>query len=432
MRTDSTRVGDEAYRQGVACIKQLFGEETVSAARRSFKKTKLAQDAHEAIRPTDCSRTPDAVASFLAKDQLALYRLVWQRFLASLAASAVYATRDVDVAAGKRFLLRANGRRLVKPGYLAIMPDQRPEDDEVLPETAVGEELSVRSMEGAQHFTEPPPRYTEASLIKELEENGVGRPSTYATILGIIQARDYVNKKAGVLHPTELGEKVWNTLDRFFRDVFEIDFTARMETELDKVEEEKEDWRTVVRQFYDPLDADLGQFKDKKLALKSLVQEETEELCKNCGRKLVKKWSRNGPFLACPGYPECRYTRPIEGEQTLERACPKCGGALVYKTGRFGKFIACGKYPECKYTEAISLGLKCPGEGCGGDVIEKRTRRGRVFYGCSKYPACTYASWDKPTSQLCPHCSKALLVEKESTKKGRYLRCPSCKSEVAP
>jgi DNA topoisomerase-1 len=432
MRTDSTRVSDEAYRAGIACIEELYGAAVASATRRSFKKTRLAQDAHEAIRPTDCRRTPDAVGAYLGKDQLVLYRLVWQRFLASLAASAVYKVLEVDVTAGERFILRATGRRLVKPGFLKIFPDQRPEADEILPAVALGEHLSVHNLDPSQHFTEPPPRYTEATLIKELEENGVGRPSTYATILGIIQARAYVNKRGGALHPTELGEKVWQMLDRFFRDIFEVDFTARMETELDKVEEAKEDWRNVVRLFFMPLSVDLDSLKEKRQELKILVQEETDEVCKNCGRNLVKKWGKNGQFLACPGFPECRYTRPVDEEEAIERRCPRCGGELVYKNGRFGRFIACQQYPACTYTEAISLGMKCPMKGCDGDIIEKRTRRGKVFYGCSRYPRCTYASWDKPTQRLCPNCSGTLLVEKQSAKKGRYLKCPSCKFEVAP
>ncbi len=432
MRTDSTRIGDEAYRQGIEFLEGAYGPDILPRGRKSFRKAKLAQDAHEAIRPTDCARTPDALRKFLSKDQLALYRLVWQRFLASLAAPAVYAVREIDIAAGPRFMLRANGRRLVQPGFLAIMQDDSPERDEWLPDLAAGDAVTIRALDTAQHFTEPPPRYTEASLIKELEEKGIGRPSTYATILGVIQARDYVRKKGGSLQPTELGEQVWNMLDGLFRDIFEIDFTARMESELDKVEESKEDWRTVVKLFYDPLTVDLSAVKERRAELKRLVQEETDTLCENCGRRLVKKWGRNGPFLACPGFPECRYTRPLEEERSIDRACPQCGGALAYRNGRFGKFIACTQYPTCKYTEAITLGIPCPVPACGGEIGEKRTRRGKIFYGCSNYPKCTYASWDKPTGQLCPACSKAYLVEKDSKKKGRYLRCPACRHEVTP
>jgi DNA topoisomerase-1 len=292
--------------------------------------------------------------------------------------------------------------------------------------------VAIRSIDASQHFTEPPPRYTEASLIKELEDKGIGRPSTYASILGVIQARDYVNKKASALYPTELGEKVWKMLESYFRDVFEIDFTARMEMELDKVEEGKDDWKDVVKLFYDPLTVDLEAVRKKGADLKKLVQEETKEVCDNCGKSLVKKWGKNGPFLACPGFPECRFTRPLEEAQPIDRTCPQCGGGLVHRTGRFGRFIACSKYPACKYTEAVTLGIPCPVEGCGGQISEKRTRRGRIFYGCSNYPKCTFASWDKPTAQTCPACGKARLVEKSSAKKGRYLKCPSCRHEVTP
>lgn len=432
MRTDSTRLGDEACRRGASYLEETHGPDILPGGRRTYRKAKLAQDAHEAIRPTDCYRTPEALRAHLNRDQLALYRLVWQRFLASLAAPAVYAVREVDIAAGRRFALRAGGRRLLKPGFLAVMQDDAPERDEWLPDLSPGDAVAVRTLDASQHFTEPPPRYTEASLIKELEEKGIGRPSTYAAILGVIQARDYVQKRGGALHPTELGEQVWKMLDRLFRNIFEVDFTARMETELDKVEDAKEDWRDVVKLFYDPLTVDLAEVKNRRAELRSLVQEESDEVCENCGRTLVKKWGRNGPFLACPGFPECRYTRPLEKEEAIDRPCPQCGGALAYRNGRFGKFIACTKYPSCKYTEAVTLGIPCPIPGCGGQIGEKRTRRGKVFFGCNNYPRCTFASWDKPTDRLCPSCSKNYLVEKDSKKKGRYLRCPSCRHEVSP
>jgi DNA topoisomerase-1 len=432
MRTDSIRLSAEAQTQGTAYLRETFGDDMPATGRKAFKQAKGAQDAHEAIRPTDCYRTPDSLKRHLGKDQLSLYRIIWQRFLASLAAPAVYRVVEADIMAGDRFLLRSNGRTLVKPGFLAIMQDQKTEQDETLPALAVGDSVAIRSIDASQHFTEPPPRYTEASLIKELEDKGIGRPSTYASILGVIQARDYVNKKASALYPTELGEKVWKMLESYFRDVFEIDFTARMEMELDKVEEGKDDWKDVVKLFYDPLTVDLEAVRKKGADLKKLVQEETKEVCDNCGKSLVKKWGKNGPFLACPGFPECRFTRPLEEAQPIDRTCPQCGGGLVHRTGRFGRFIACSKYPACKYTEAVTLGIPCPVEGCGGQISEKRTRRGRIFYGCSNYPKCTFASWDKPTAQTCPACGKARLVEKSSAKKGRYLKCPSCRHEVTP
>jgi len=429
MRTDSTRVSDEAYRRGTKFIADTFGPEVVYRGKRGFKKAKRSQDAHEAIRPTDCRRTPDKLKRFLTKDQHSLYELVWSRFLASLAAPAVYEVKEADIAAGDRFLLRASGRRLKSPGFLEIMPDRRSEKEDWIPDMTAGDGVRLVNIDASQHFTEPPPRFNEASLIKELEDKGIGRPSTYASIISIIQARDYAKKEKGTLFPTPLGEQVWKILDQLFKDIFEVDFTARMENELDKVEEAKEDWQDVVRFFYEPLVGDLEKVKEKGNDLKSLVQEGTDEICESCGRKLVKKWGKNGPFLACPGYPECRFTKSLDKEEELDRACPKCGGVLKYKNGRFGRFIACQNYPECRYTEAVTLGIPCPEEGCGGDIVEKRTRRGKIFYGCSNYPKCTFASWDKPTSKRCTSCSESYLVEKESKKKGRYLKCPACKAE---
>jgi DNA topoisomerase-1 len=432
MRTDSTRVSDEAYRRGTEFIRSTYGPEVVYKGKRAFKKAKQSQDAHEAIRPTDCHKMPEKLKGFLTKDQLALYTLIWKRFLASLAAPAVYDVREADIAAGDRFVLRATGRRLKLPGFLAIMPDRKSEEETWIPDLSTGDEISIRELDSFQHFTEPPPRFTEASLIKELEDKGIGRPSTYASILSIIQARDYARKEKGSLCPTPLGEQVWKILEQLFRDIFEVDFTARMEGELDKVEEAKENWEDVVRLFYQPLAVDIEKINKQNANLKQLVQEETDEICENCGRKLVKKWGKNGPFLACPGYPQCRFTKSLEKEETLERSCPKCSGKLIYKNGRYGRFIACQNYPECKYTEAATLGIPCPVKGCGGEIVEKRTRRGKIFYGCSRYPECTYASWDKPTPQRCQHCSESYLVEKDSKKKGRYLKCPSCKAEFSP
>ncbi len=432
MRTDSTRVSDEAYEQGVSYISKIYGDNYLYKRKRSFKKKKHSQDAHESIRPTDCFKNPDELESYLDKDQLALYRLIWMRFLASLASPAVYSIREVDISAGDRFLLRANGRKLKEEGFLAIFPDKKSEEESWLPKLSAEDSLAVRKMDSSQHFTEPPPRYSEALLIKELEDLGIGRPSTYASIISIIQTRDYAKKEGRTFYPTELGEIVWKLLSQLFKDIFEVDFTARMEGELDKVEESNEKWQDVVRFFYEPLKADLEKFKGRKEELKKLVQDETEEICEKCGRKLVKKWSRNGPFLACPGFPECRFSRSIEEEEEIDRQCPKCGGKLTVKNGRFGKFIACSNYPECKYTEAVTLGIKCPEEGCGGELIERRTRKGKIFYGCSNYPDCTYASWDKPTERICPECGKTNLVEKNSKKKGLFLRCPLCKHEVAP
>ena len=430
MRTDSTRISREACEQGMAWLKETYGAESVGS-KRGFQAAKLAQDAHEAIRPTDVFLTPEDVGAYLTGEQRALYELIWRRFLASLAAPAVYKVLEVDVAAGERYILRAGGRRLVFPGFLAVFPDRKPEEDSWLPELTVGEDVTITSIDGVQHFTEPPPRFSEAALIKELEDRGIGRPSTYASIISIIMERGYVEKDGRSLRPTELGEKVWESLSKLFNDIFEVDFTARMETELDKVEEAGEKWQDVVRFFYEPLTVDLQTFDERRAELKSIVQEETGETCENCGRNLVRKWSRNGPFLACPGFPKCRYSRSLEQEAAIDRTCPQCGGALLYKNGRFGRFIACSGYPECRYTEAVSLGIPCPEDGCDGEITQKKSRRGRVFFGCNRYPTCKFASWDKPVPQKCPQCGNAWLVEKKVKGGDTRLRCPSCKHEVS-
>jgi len=428
MRTDSVRISDDAYKNGVSYIEQSLGKDKVSADKGRFKKSKSAQDAHEAIRPTDSFRTPDSLSKFLERDQLSLYRLIWQRFLASLSVSAVYQVSRVDIKAGK-YILASNSRILKEKGFLAIMPDRKPDVDVMLPDLLEGEVLSLKKLEGIQHFTEPPARYSEAALIKTLEENGIGRPSTYASILGIIQTRGYASKEKRTLFPTKLGEEVWRILDKLFKDIFEIDFTAGMENRLDEIEAHKLKWQNVIEDYYKHLKIDLEKFNGEKNDAKKLVQEETEEICENCGKKLFLKWSRNGQFLACPGYPECKFTKSID-EDDMDRNCPECGGKLRYKNGRFGRFIACSNYPECKYTEPLKIGVKCPNDDCDGDIIEKRTKRGKIFYGCSNYPKCKFASWDKPIEKECPQCGGNVLMEKYTKKKGNFLICPSCKHEV--
>ncbi len=429
MRTDSTRVSGEAYRDGVSCIKKVFGNEYVHSGKRSFRKKKGTQDAHECIRPTDSFRTPEQAKPFLNKGQYALYNLIWQRFLASLASPAVYQTRRADISAGSRYLLRSSGRRLKFKGFLAIMPDRKREEESWIPDIKEGDRLSIIKLDKNQHFTEPPPRYTEGSLVKELEDKGIGRPSTYASIISIIQYRKYATKRKATLYPTRLGEDVWNILSRLFSDIFAIDFTARMESELDKVEEREKEWQEVVKYFYQPLTSDIEKANHRKDQMKELVQEETDEVCEKCGRKMVIKWSRNGRFLACTGWPECKFSRSIN-EKEIDKKCPRCGGQLVFKDGRFGRFVACKNYPECRYTEPVKIGLKCPVKGCGGDIIERKSRRGKIFYGCSNYPKCKYANWDRPTDRICPNCGNDYLVEKHSSRKGDYLKCNSCKAEI--
>jgi DNA topoisomerase-1 len=433
MRTDSVRISPQAIDGAREFIDTTYGGEYLPGKPRSYKQKKGAQDAHEAIRPTDVIRTPESVKSHLKKDQFALYELIWRRFVASQMASARYDTTEVVIDSG-RCGLKANGRVMTFPGFLNVYPETLSEGENELPRMEKSDPLTAKSVDGVQHFTEPPPRYSEATLIKELEEKGIGRPSTYASIVSIIQDREYALKQDGRLRPTTLGQQVWLTLEGFFPRVFDTSFTALMEEELDRVEGGEDTWQKVVEDFYTPFRKALDHIDDKKEGIKSSLQEETDVECEKCGRNLIKKWGRNGQFLACPAYPECKFSRPLEEEaQTLrlDGDCPKCGGKLIAKVGRYGRFAACEKYPECKHTEAFPIGVPCPEKGCGGQVVEKVTRRGRRFYGCGKYPECNFASWDRPVATPCPACHNAYVVEKSSARRGNFLKCPKCKEEVA-
>jgi DNA topoisomerase-1 len=442
MRTDSVRVSDQAKEAARDYITQTWGEDYSPEKSRAYKTSAKAQDAHEAIRPSDVARAPESLKGKLTKDQYALYDLIWRRFLASQMESARYDTTEVRVAAGP-YTLKASGRVMTFPGFLAVYEETLDEDGGDLPAVNAKDALAAQSMEGIQHFTEPPPRYTEATLIKELEDKGIGRPSTYANIVSIIQDREYVEKQEGRLAPTTLGRQVWKTLERFFPEVFDTSFTAQMEQELDKVEGGEFEWQSVVKDFYGPFQESLDHIDEKKTRLKSELQEDTDIKCEKCGRNLIKKWGRNGQFLACPAYPECKFSRPIADPSAnveIEGACPKCGSPLVAKSGRFGRFVACANYPECKHTEAFPIGMKCPREGCGGKIVEKRTKRGKTFYGCSNYRApvegqpqtgCDWASWDKPVAEECSNCGNPYMVHKSSKTRGDFLKCPKCKEEMA-
>jgi len=434
MRTDSTRVSDLARREGIEHVLRHLGDDYVPETERKFKVGKGAQDAHEAIRPTAVGRTAESLRRFLTPDQLALYDLVWRRFLASLMSSAVYQVTTADIAAGEA-LFRASGSLLQFDGYLRVYPDLREKEDGegALPPLAAGQTLELRQLVPRQHFTEPPPRYGEASLIKELEEKGIGRPSTYASIVSTIQEREYVIREASRFKPTDLGLEVWQALEKSFPEIFDVDFTARMETELDKVETGEDDWRKVVEAFYRPFSQDLDAIKKDPDAIKKLLAHDgAGVVCEKCGSTMIKKWGRNGPFLACPLYPKCRNTKSVNGDSAavkLDKKCPQCGGELLKKRGRYGEFGACENYPKCRYTEPLSIGVDCPRPGCGGYLTQKRSGRGKIFYGCSRYPECDYASWDKPTGEKCPACGAGYLVEKNTRAKGIFKKCPECKEE---
>ncbi len=445
MRTDSVRLAEEAVRSAREFIASSYGPEFLPQRPRAFKSRKGAQEAHEAIRPTDVRREPGKVKRFLTKDQYKLYELIWKRFLACQMAQAVLDQKTVEVKAGE-YLFRATGSTVKFSGFTVLYQEAEDEDQEerreaVLPERiGAGESLSLLALSPEQHFTKPPPRYTEASLVKALESKGIGRPSTYAQIISTLKERKYVVKEKGRFVPTDLGKAVNALLVRVFPDVFEVGFTARMEENLDRVEAGEEEGVRVVKQFYDTFSRTLRWAEEHRQDLKKSLQEETGEKCPECGRPLVVKWGRYGRFLACSGFPNCSYTRPLEEEketpQLTGERCPECGAELLIRQGKYGRFVSCSAYPKCTYSRPLGLGISCPEPGCDGELVERRTKRGRVFYGCSNYPKCSFSTWDRPVPLPCPKCGFAFLLERNS-KKGVRLRCPSCKStfseeEVTP
>jgi DNA topoisomerase-1 len=450
MRTDSTRLSEDAVKDVRAWITERYGETSRPAEPNVFKSKKSAQDAHEAIRPTSTQYDPETVARLLSQtenprgaheteDLVRLYTLIWNRFVACQMAPAVFDQTVIEIDAG-RVGLRANGQVMRFAGYLAIYAEAQDEaspDDEAagsLPDIHQDETLRLLGCQPEQHFTQPPPRYSEATLVRELEEKGVGRPSTYATILSTIQDRGYVEKKEGRLGPTELGVVVNGLLVKSFPEIVSTDFTALMEEQLDQVEEGAVDWVKLLRDFYGPFEKDLARAKVEMRDLKR-EEEPTEEVCEKCGKPMVIKWGRNGYFLACSGYPDCRntkeYTRNADGSLTVlpttrpsDHICPTCASPMVIRRGRFGEFLACSRYPECKTTSPISLGVACPRPGCGGYLTEKRSRRGKIFFGCSNYSKtkCDFVSWDRPLAKRCPQCDAAFVVQKVS-RAGVRLRC---------
>jgi DNA topoisomerase I len=452
MRTDSTRLSDDAVTEVRAHIAEKYGPEFLPDEKVEYKSKKGAQDAHEAIRPTSMQYDPETVKRLLTlaaegnqeklrdvEDHVRLYQLIWNRFVACQMKPAVYDQTTVDVSAG-RHALRATGQVLKFAGYTAVYTESAEEtgeaDDEsgMLPELADGERLTVHAITPEQHFTQPPPRFTEASLVKELEDKGIGRPSTYANILSTIQDRGYVEKREGRFHPTTLGTKVNELLVESFPDIMDVTFTAQMEDTLDKVEDGQADWQRLLTDFYSPFKIDLEK---AVVHMRDLKREETptDLKCEKCGSTMVIKWGRNGEFLACSGYPECKNTREftrledgrieVAPQPTTDQKCETCGAPMLVKRGRFGEFLACSRYPECKTTRPISLGVDCPRPSCGGFLTEKRSRRGKIFYGCSNYSktGCDFVLWDKPVPEKCPQCGATFLVKRENRRGGGRIRC---------
>lgn len=464
MRTDSPRISQEATAEARQVIQERFGAEYLPETPNVYKTSKAAQEAHEAIRPTSAARDPESIRPYLEQDQYNLYKLIWNRFIASQMVPAILDVTRVEstpLETKARYLFRSSGTVVKFPGHTIVYMEgvdkelfaQKPKQEEEvddsaerqLPELSEGERLrlveqpeqTIPGVTSKQHFTQPPPRYNEALLIKELEEKGIGRPSTYAAIISTIQDRKYVEKVEGRFLPTETGRTVNDFLLKGFPDVVNVDFTSQLEAELDEVEEGNKPWVDAVRDFYDPFALDLEKAKSIP-GPKDTVEPPTNIPCEKCGRMMEIKWGRNGKFLACPGYkddPPCKNTQNFEKlpdgtikiipkqELTTDQVCEKCGSPMIVKSGRFGKFIACSAYPECKTTKPLALGVKCPQPGCGGDLVQKRTRKGRSFFACSKYPACEYALWDRPIPKTCPTCSAPFLIEKVSKQTGRSVQC---------
>ncbi|RKQ63297.1 DNA topoisomerase I [Thermovibrio guaymasensis] len=391
MRTDSTRVSEEAVKEVRKFISEELGKEYLPSKARNYegKTPKSAQDAHEAIRPTSVFRTPESVKKYLTPEQYKLYDLIWRRFVASQMRDAVFNTVSADIDAGG-VTFRATGSTLKEEGFLKVYPVEV--EEKLLPDLKEGEEVEVKEVKGVQHFTEPPPRYTEGTLVKALEEEGVGRPSTYATIISNIIQRGYVEKEKQRLKPTELGQFINSLLKKLFPKIVDVKFTASVEEELDKIEEGKKDWKELLKEFY------FGEFKglleNAERELKGMRGEEVGRECPECGAPLLKVHGRYGTFIACSNYPKCKYKESLKEDEKVGRECPECGGELVIKRGKFGRFIACSNYPKCKYTEPLTFG-KCP--KCGeGDIVERKSKKGKVFYGCSRYPDCDFVSSKPP------------------------------------
>ena len=464
MRTDSPRLSQEAMEDARVVIRERFGTEYLPATPNVYKTQKAAQEAHEAIRPTSAGRDPETIRPYLEHDQYQLYKLIWNRFIASQMVPAILDVTRVDsMPAGTpdRYVFRTTGTVVKFAGHTAVylegtdkeVSSQKPkneqeiddESDRQLPALREGESLHLVAQESQtlpgltskQHFTQPPPRYNEALLIRELEEKGIGRPSTYASIISTIQDRKYVEKVEGRFLPTETGKTVNEFLLKGFPDLLDTEFTSHMEEQLDEVEEGTKPWVAAVREFYTPFVKDL-ELAQSIPGPKDIVEPPTNLPCEKCGRMLEIKWGRNGKFLACPGYkddPPCKNTQNFEKlpdgtikivpklEETTDEKCDKCSNPMVVKTGRFGKFLACSAYPACKTTKPIALGVKCPQPDCGGDLVQKRTKKGRNFYSCSRYPQCEFALWDRPVNKPCPTCNASFLVEKISKQAGRSVQC---------
>ncbi|MCF7827044.1 MAG: type I DNA topoisomerase [Candidatus Marinimicrobia bacterium] len=442
MRTDSTRVADSAIETARTQIESKFGKDYLPSSGRHFgKKGAKIQDAHEAIRPANPELVPDDIKASLTAPQSKLYDLIWRRFIASQMAVAVFDQSTVDITAGPRFELKAAGSDLVFDGYRVVYFENVEDQESHLPADLLeNDKLQATEVKADQHFTKPPAPYTESSLVKILDKEGIGRPSTYANIISVVQTRNYVQSEKRKLYPTELGKVTNKLLVENFPELVNKHFTREMELSLDKVEEGENTYLEVMTEFWKHLEKWLAESSKSYTELKKSLQEDSGEACEKCGKPMVIKWSKNGRFLACSGFPKCKNARPLDTPTTTENGeeqvaedlgkCEKCDAPLVLRDGRFGKFYACSTYPKCKFTKPFTILMPCPMPDCKGDISPRRSKRGRTFYGCTKYPECDFVSWDPPIAHKCPACENPYMVAKSTKKKGDYVLCPKCKHEI--
>lgn len=442
MRTDSVNLAQDAIIELRHLIAERYGKENVPDEARVYRtKSKNAQEAHEAIRPTSALRTPESVKKHLTPDQFKLYDLIWKRTVASQMISATIDTMTIDMQAGKDHAFHATGSVVVDPGYMRVYQegsDDKPEElgeEHLLPQMKEGDEVKLKVLTANQHFTEPPPRYSEATLIKALEEHGIGRPSTYAAIVSTLQSRDYVELDNKRFKPTDIGRVVNRFLTQYFTNYVDYDFTAHLEDELDEVSRGEKEWVPLLKAFWDPFTQQVTVIGDT-VKRKDVTQEAMDEKCPECSKPLSIRLGKRDRFIGCTGYPECGYTRAMqenaeEAAQDSEivegRTCSDCGGALKIKHGRYGKFIGCANYPKCKHIESLNkpqeTGVSCP-ECHEGSIVKRQSRRGRVFYSCGRFPKCKYALWNEPINKPCPKCAWPLLTIKRTKRRGAELVCP--------
>jgi len=441
MRTDSVTLAQEALDEVRDVIGTRYGKEKVPKEPRTFKtKAKNAQEAHEAIRPTSAERDPESIKKFLSTDQNKLYGLIWKRTVSSQMIHATINTVGANLEAGTDtgHIFRANGSTIVDPGFMAVyqegVDDTPTEDDEkLLPPLEKGDTVKLLKIRPEQHFTEPPPRFNEATLVKTLEEHGIGRPSTYASIISTLQNREYVEMDKRRFMPTDVGRVVNSFLTKYFTDYVDYDFTAKLENDLDAVARGEKDWVPLMKEFWRPF-KDKVEHTDKNVDRRDVTHEKIEEKCPKCGGELSIRLGRRGRFIGCMSYPECDYARNLNGDDDekdaeiiKDRKCPECEHDLVIKHGRYGKFIGCSNYPNCKHIEPLEkpadTGVECP-ECHKGTILKRKSRNGKIFYSCKRYPDCTYAIWNEPLAEPCPKCNWPILSVKTTKKRGTEKVCP--------